>query len=178
MANYCSNAVTFMGKNSEKALSHFASMGDNTPPYLEIFIHKGIINFESRWVPPIRDLNRLAEKFNVSYKLDYHIPHEDRETFVYTCLQQEPLVPMANKIRDIISKAETREELENLDLMVKELIEYRTFNLHDLGLLTCVLNHRFNQMGFTTSVIPVPTEKTELNPWEKNDLSTEKKRSR
>ena len=178
MANYCSNSVTFTGGDSGEALAHFTDLEYNSPPFLDISIYGEQVNFESRWVPPIRELNRLAEHFSVNYRLDYHIPYEDRASYVYTCLQQEALSPEAVKVRDIINRAATPGELAEANLMVRELIQYRTFDLHDLGLFVCALDHRMAQMGLTTSLTPEIGEGMTYKPWESNDPSGDRNRQR
>lgn len=178
MANYCSNAVNFSGENCGEALAHFTAMDYNTPPFLDISIYGEQVSFESRWVPPIRELNRLAERFSVNYRLDYHIPYEDRASYVYTCLQQEPLAPKAMEVRDIINNAATPAELAEAEQLVRELIQSRRFDLRELGLFVCVLDIRMEQMGLTTSLVPDNGDDIAQKPWQSSDPSDDRNRQR
>lgn len=170
MADYCSNSVTFSGRNSDKALAYCAGMAYNSPPFLDISIYRDTFNFESRWSPPIVALNRLAEQFDVSYNLTYRAPHEDRAFFEYICLQQVALEPSPEHIRQLINKAQTNEQLKEADIMLDGLLRDRAFSLPELGLFACLLQKRTDQLA-------VDNPRTKL-PWESDNTSDERNRQR
>ncbi|WP_141202032.1 hypothetical protein [Sphingobacterium cellulitidis] len=169
MADYCSNSVTFSGSNSDRALAHCAALEYNSPPFLDIFIYRDTFNFESRWSPPIAELNRLAERFDVSYNLTYRPPHEDRAFFEYICLQQVALEPSADHIRQVINRAQTGEQLKEAGALVEGLLRDRSYDLPELGLFACLLQKRTDQLGVDNSRAP--------DPWEP-DQSAKTKRGR
>lgn len=169
MADYCSNSVIFSGKNSENALAYCASLEYNSPPFLDISVYRDAFNFESRWSPPIAELNRLAERFDVSYNLTYRAPHEDRAYFEYICLQQVALEPSADQVRQDIGKAQTEAELGLARDLLEGLLRDRAFGLSELGLFACLLQKRTDQLAVDNSRIPAP--------WEQ-DQSAERKRGR
>lgn len=170
MANYCSNHITFIGPNSDKALSHFASLGNNAFPFLDIYVSEDYVLFESRWSPPIKELNQLAEKLSVSYKLDFDIPHEGRESYSYTCLQEETLEPPAEQVREFINRAQTETQPKGTERLVDDFLLNRTFSLRELGLFSCLLKKRLAEIHRKND--------TSQTPWESNDLSTDRKRGR
>jgi hypothetical protein len=88
MADYCSNKVTFKGENRQQAMDHFVAMGYDSPPFYDILIDDTAVYFESRWMPPQRDLNEIAELFNVSYELAYRLPNESKKGEISICLHE------------------------------------------------------------------------------------------
>ena len=170
MADYCSNSVTFSGRNSDKALAYCAGMAYNSPPFLDISIYRDTFNFESRWSPPIAELNRLAEQFDVSYNLTHRAPHEERAFFEYICLQQVALEPSAEHIRQLINKAQTNEQLREAGMMLDGMLRDRAFGLPELGLFACLLQKRTDQLAMDNARTPAP--------WESDDTSKGRNRQR
>jgi hypothetical protein len=178
MADYCSNSVIFLGSNSGRALDYFASLEGNVSPFLEISIYKDTVNFESRWVPPIKELNRIAETFDVSYDLHYHIPDKDRRSSAYICLDHQPLSPIAERIRHTLKEISSLEELEGAELTVGELLFYQTLNMRELGVLACMLKKRQYALEPSLAEQNDLSEKPGTKPWENNDSATDRGRKR
>ena len=170
VANYCSNLVSFTGKNSDGVLAYFQSLGKDAPPFLDISINGDTVSFQSRWIPPLRELNRIAEQFDVSYWLQYLIPGEDRTSFEYICLQHQALEPAAEKVLEIINKTETKAQLKEAEELVGDLLQNRTFDLRELGIFASLLKKRANQLAVGYSRIPAP--------WESDDQSKNSRRGR
>lgn len=99
LTGHCMNTVVFAGDNEQAILAHFNQMEEHTPPLLSIMVYDNALHFDSRWIPPIRSLSEIAEQFDVSYKIGFRVPYEDRGTYTYTCLQQQPLSPQADLLR-------------------------------------------------------------------------------
>ena len=178
MANYCSNYVTFTGPNSAKALSHFASLGNHSFPFLDIYVSGDYVLFESRWMPPIKKLNQLAEELSFSYKLDFDAHPEGKGSYSYTCLQEETLDSDADMIRKIINKVETKEQFEKADKILRELLIERENDPRELGLFASLMNHKATQLNLTATYHQNIQEKTEQKPWESDVPSADTKRSR
>lgn len=126
MSDHCSNEVVFSGDDTGKVLDHFRSFGDKAPPFLDTVVSRDTVKFRSPWTPPIRDLNAIAERFDVSYRLIYEIPGKPSELLYYTCLRHEPMSEAAERIRNVINSVSTTEDLRNAELMAGELFYHRT----------------------------------------------------
>lgn len=143
---YCINTVEFIGENQQLALEYFKGKEaeEHYPPFLAIMVYDNAVHFDSRWVPPIRSLNEVAEQFDVSYHIDYRVPYEDRGSYFYTCLQQEDLSDEAHAIRETINSAVTIEELEDADALVTRHVLAQSLNLHELEVLSYIAGKKYN----------------------------------
>lgn len=170
MADYCSNSVVFSGKNGEKVLEHFQKLGEDAPPFLAIQIDDGKVDFKSRWIPPLNSLFRIAERFDVNFRLEYRIPDEGIETFAYTCMQQQPLPPEAQRLREAINNATSKPELDMLEARIVEHALARDFDQTELRALKYILGKRFTTMATTSD--------TGRKPWESSDPKEDRNRKR
>ncbi|SDE11291.1 hypothetical protein SAMN05216464_1045 [Mucilaginibacter pineti] len=143
MADYCSNTVTFIGDNQPDALEYFMDMGYDSPPFEAILVDDDSVHFESRWVPPIKDLIEIAELFDVNYKLAYRLPNERAKVkYEYTCMQNEKLSKPAAILRGQIAKAIAPNDLELLETAVQEQAERGAFNNYERAILNQLLGKR------------------------------------
>lgn len=158
MADYCSNRVTFTGDKGQEVLQHFSNMGYDAPPFHDLIVNEEAVYFESRWIPPLRDLNQIAEQFNVSYDLVYQLPNErTKENYHYACLQDEQLNEPAALLRTQINETGTAMELNKLESRVHEQAEKGLFNNHERSILTQLLGKQY-----------IALSKAE-RPWENDD---------
>lgn len=176
--DYCSSEVIFKGDNIKRVMDHFRAFGDKAPPFLDTAVLKDKVKFKSPWTPPIRDLNAIAERFDVSYTLIYQIAGKPTESVSYTCLQHEPVSEAAERIRNVINNLSSEDDFHNAELLVGELLYHRTFDLRDLGVVACLLkkqSFRIDRLMETNNGI---SDNAICRPWETTDSSTETKRSR
>lgn len=145
LTGHCMNTVVFAGDNEGEILAHFNQMEEHTPPFLSIMVYDNALHFDSRWIPPIRSLNEIAEQFDVSYKIDYCVPYEDRGTYCYTCLQQQPLSPQADLLRAFINAAENPEQLAEKETYLTRHILAQSLDLHELEVLSYLTGKRYNE---------------------------------
>lgn len=167
--DYCSNEVVFKGDNVKRILDHFRAFGDKAPPFLDTAVHRGKVKFKSPWTPPIRDLNAIAERFDVSYTLIYQTAGKPTESVSYTCLQHEPVSEAAERIRNVINNLSSEDDLRNAELLVGELFYHRTLDLHDLGVIACLIKRQSFRIDR-----PIETDNITRRPWEPNESSTER----
>lgn len=178
MDDYCSNTVTFTGENSNNVLDHFRNFSKKVPPFLNTVVSGNSVTFESRWTPPIRDLNAIAERFDVSYHLQYRINEKPKETLSYICLNHEPMSPAAERIRIVINGLSTEDDIKNAEKMVGELLTHRTLNLHDLGVIACVFNKRAEAVERIPDIDKEILDEINRKPWESEDHPTDRNRQR
>lgn len=145
LTGHCINTVVFTGDNELAILEHFNQMEEHTPPFLSIMVYDNALHFDSRWIPPIRSLNEIAEQFDVSYKIDYRVPYEDRGTYHYTCLQQQPLSPQADLLRAFINAAENPERLAETETYLTRHILAQSLDLHELEVLSYLTGKKYNE---------------------------------
>ncbi|MES2446590.1 MAG: hypothetical protein V4546_05375 [Bacteroidota bacterium] len=144
MADYCSNRITFTGDNRQEALQYFSGLGYDSPPFYDLITNDEAVYFESRWVSPLRDLNQIAEQFNVSYDLVYQLPNErTKEKYHYACLQDEQLNEHAALLRTQINDTCTATELNKQESRVHEQAEKGLFNNHERSILTQLLGKKY-----------------------------------
>jgi len=139
------NTVVFAGDNEQAILDHFNKMEEHTPPFLSIMVYDNALHFDSRWIPPIRSLNEIAEQFDVSYKIDFRVPYEDRGAYAYTCLQQQPLSPQADLLRAFINAAENPEQLAEKETYLTRHILAQSLDLHELEVLSYLTGKKYNE---------------------------------
>jgi len=143
MADYCSNKIDFIGDNRQAAFDHFSQMGYDSPPFHDILISDEAVYFESRWIPPLRDLNRIAEQFDVDYKLTYQLPNErKKEKYSYTCLHNEKFGGPAATLAAEIKRADSLEALEKSEHELHELGDKAQLNNHERSLLAHLIGKR------------------------------------
>src|SRR5690606_31450568 len=130
----------------------------DAPPFLDISINGDTVSFQSRWIPPLRELNRIAEQFDVSYWLQYLIPGEDRTSYEYICLQHQALEPAAETVLEIINKTETKAQLEVAQGLVGDQLQKRTSGPRELGIFASLLKKPATQPAVGYSRIPAPCE--------------------
>lgn len=170
MPENCYNFVSFTGENTDAVLEHFQKIENDNPLFSRISIYKDTVAFYSHWVPPLTELNLIAEQFDVSYFLEYRIPYEHQTSFEYICMQHQPLELAAEKIREIINKAETKAQFKEADKILDDLLITRELSFRELGLLACFLKKRITEIGRNNMRVQAP--------WESANPSTEKKRGR
>lgn len=143
MADYCSNKVDFQGENRDQVFSHFSSMGYDCPPYQDIIVDSNAVYFESRWIPPLRDLIQLAESFDVNFKLVYQLPNERaKEKYSYTCLKNEKLPVIGEELRKRIQTAGSLSELEKVEADLHEKADRSQLDSHQRSILTGLIGKR------------------------------------
>ena len=150
LTGHCMNTVVFTCDNEQAILEHFNQMEEHTPPFLSIMVYDNALHFDSRWIPPIRSLNEIAEQFDVSYKIDFRVPsYEDRGTYTYTytytCLQQQPLSPQADLLRAFINAAENPEQLAEKETYLTRHILAQSLDLHELEVLSYLTGKIYNE---------------------------------
>jgi len=145
LTGHCINTVVFAGDNELEILEHFNQMEEHTPPFLSIMVYDNALHFDSRWIPPIRSLNEIAEQFDVSYKIDYRVPYEDRGTYNYTCLQHQPLSPQADLLRAFINNSENPEQLAEKETYLTRHILAQSLDLHELEVLSYLTGKKYNE---------------------------------
>lgn len=145
LTGHCMNTVVFAGDNKQAILDHFNQMEEHTPPFLSIMVYDNALHFDSRWIPPIRSLSEIAEQFDVSYKIDFRVPYEDRGTYAYTCLQQQPLSPQADLLRAFINAAENPEQLAEKETYLTRHILAQSLDLHELEVLSFLTGKKYNE---------------------------------
>lgn len=161
------NTVRFIGDNEQQALEFFneKERAEHWPPFLSIMVYDNALHFDSRWVPPIRSLNEVAEQFDVSYQIDYRVPYEDKGTYRYTCLQDESLSDEADKLRELINNAVERGELEDAEASLTRHVLAQSLNLHELEVLSYIAGKKYNE--FRLKDIQGRAEPGEQSkPWE------------
>lgn len=142
---YCINTVVFTGDNEAAILEYFNQLEEHTPPFLSILVADNKLRFDSRWIPPIRSLNEIAEQFDVNYRIDYRVPYEDRGTYNYTCLQQQSLSPNAASLRSMINAADSRQNLAEKETQLTRHILAQSLNLHELEVLSHLMGKKYNE---------------------------------
>lgn len=143
MADYCSNKASFSGEHSGLALEHFSQMGYDAPPYYAILVDGDAVYFESRWIPPLRDLIGVAEKFDVDFRLTYQLPNERaKEKHSYTCLKNEKLPREGEALRKEILAAASLSELERAEMSLHEKADRSVFDAHQRSILTQLVGKR------------------------------------
>lgn len=145
LTGHCINTVVFTGENEQAILEHFNQMEEHTPPFLSIMVYDNALHFDSRWIPPIRSLNEIAEQFDVNYQIEYRVPYEDRGTYSYTCLQQQPLSPQADLLRAFINAADDPERLAETETYLTRHILAQSLNLHELEVLSYLTGKKYNE---------------------------------
>lgn len=145
LTGHCMNTVMFAGDNEQEILGHFNEMEEHTPPFLSIMVYDNALHFDSRWIPPIRSLNVIDEQFDVSYKIEYRVPYEDRGTYSYTCLQQQPLSPQADLLRAFINAAEDPNQLAEKETYLMRHILAQSLDLHELEVLSYLTGKKYNE---------------------------------
>jgi hypothetical protein len=145
LTGHCINTVVFAGDNEVGILEYFNQMEEHSPPFLSIMVYDNALHFDSRWIPPIRSLNEIAEQFDVSYKIDYRVPYEDRGTYNYTCLQDQPLSPQADLLRAFINNSENREQLAEKETFLTRHILAQSLDLHELEVLSYLTGKKYNE---------------------------------
>jgi hypothetical protein len=145
LTGHCINTVVFAGDNELEILEHFNQMEEHTPPFLSIMVYDNALHFDSRWIPPIRSLNEIAEQFDVNYHIDYRVPYEDRGSYNYTCLQQQPLSPQADLLRAFINAADDPEKLAETETYLTRHILAQSLNLHELEVLSYLTGKKYNE---------------------------------
>jgi len=145
LTGHCINTVVFGGDNEQAILDHFNQMEEHTPPFLSIMVYDNALHFDSRWIPPIRSLSEIAEQFDVSYKIDFRVPYEDRGTYTYTCLQQQPLSPQADLLRVFINAAENPDQLAEKETYLTRHILAQSLDLHELEVLSYLTGKKYNE---------------------------------
>jgi hypothetical protein len=145
LTGHCINTIVFAGDNENEILEHFNRMEEHSPPFLSIMVYDNALHFDSRWIPPIRSLTEIAEQFDVSYKIDYRVAYEDRGTYTYTCLQQQPLSPQADLLRTFINAAENPEQLAEKEAYLTRHILAQSLDLHELEVLSYLTGKRYNE---------------------------------
>lgn len=145
ITGYCINTVVFTGDNEAAILEYFSQLEEHTPPFLSIMVADDKLRFDSRWIPPIRSLNEIAEQFDVNYRIDYRVPYEDRGTYNYICLQQQYLSPQADLLRSMINAADSREMLANTETILTRNILAQSLNLHELEVLSHLMGKKYNE---------------------------------
>ncbi len=145
LTGHCINTVVFTGDNEQAILEHFNQMDEHAPPFLSIMVYDNALHFDSRWIPPIRSLNEIAEQFDVNYQIDYRVPYEDRGTYNYTCLQQQPLSPEADLLRTFINAADDHERLATTETYLTRHILAQSLNLHELEVLSYLTGKKYNE---------------------------------
>lgn len=144
MADYCSNMVTFTGNQQQLAVEHFAEMGYDAPPFYAILIDDNAVYFESRWIPPQKDLNEIAELFDVSYDIVYRLPNErKKESYHYDCMNDEPLRKIADNLRLQIREAADQTALGPLENLIHAQGDLGKINFHERSILTQVLGKKY-----------------------------------
>jgi hypothetical protein len=145
LTGHCINTVVFGGENEQEILGYFNQMEEHSPPFLSIMVYDNALHFDSRWTPPIRSLNEIAERFDVSYKIDYRVPYEDRGSYSYICLQQQPLSPQADLLRVFINAAENPEQLAEKETYLTRHILAQSLDLHELEVLSYLTGKKYNE---------------------------------
>lgn len=148
MAEQCSNKVSFLGGNSSQAIDHFAEMGDESPPFYALIIEEDTVWFESKWIPPLRDLNEIAERFDVSYDLVYQLPDERaKQKHHYACLNDQPLGPAADALRRLVLAAPGRETLDVLEEDVHAQADLGQIDLHEQLVLSELIGKQYGNLS-------------------------------
>ena len=145
LTGHCINTVVFAGNNEQAILDHFSQIEEHTPPFLSIMVYDNALHFDSRWIPPIRNLNEIAEQFDVSYKIDFRVPYEDHGIYRYTCLQQQPLSPQADLLRAFINGADNSERLAETETHLTRHILAQSLDLHELEVLSYLTGKKYNE---------------------------------
>lgn len=148
MANYCSNMAEFSGENSQMVLEHFSSMGYDSPPFYDILIDNDAVHFESRWIPPIKDLCEIAESFGVDFKLVYQVPHErTKEKYNYTCLNNRKLEGLANDLKELILKAASVYDLEKASESINDKGQGSQIDMDEWTILAYLAEKKYNEIA-------------------------------
>lgn len=151
LTGHCINTVVFTGDNEQAILEHFNRMEEHNPPFLSIMVYDNALHFDSRWIPPIRSLNEIAEQFDVSYNIDYRVPYEDRGTYHYVCLQHQYLSPQADLLRSFINAADDRERLAETETYLTRHILAQSLDLHELEVLSYLTGKKYNEFRLKES---------------------------
>ncbi len=170
-SGYCLNTVVFTGARGVEILEYFKNMEEHSPPFLSILVADGRLNFDSRWIPPIRSLNEIAEMFDVSYDINYRVPFEDRGNYRYTCLQDQPLSAPADQLRQAINAAVSREQLAITESELTKHILSQSLNLHELEVLSHLTGKRYNDFRLSD----IQQRNAVPKPWENGDSEPRKR---
>ena len=144
MAGYCLNQLTFSGAGSEPATAYFDAIGEDAPPFYNLFVEGGVVYFESKWIPPLRDLNEIAEAYDVNYDLHYQLPDErQKQRYQYTCMQDEPLDLTGDALRTLILSSPDTLMLDSLESEIQDQSDLGHLNAHERDVLTLLLGKRY-----------------------------------
>ncbi|WP_431293341.1 hypothetical protein [Pedobacter sp. P26] len=151
MADYCYNKLDFLGENSVLAIDHFSELGYDCPPFLNILIDNDAVYFESRWIPPLRDLQEIAESFDVDFKLVYQLPNERiKEKYDYVCMKNQKLDLAAEVLKTMISEATSVEVLEGIAEVIHEQADRSCVNSRERLVLAHLAERKFNEINSNT----------------------------
>jgi len=144
MDEYCSNKVLFAGAQNAAAVEYFAAMGYDAPPFYNLIVEEDVVYFESRYIPPLRDLNEIAELFDVSYDLVYQLPGErSKEKYHYACLKDESLGKAANGLRLRLLGLSDPASLETMEISIDQQRDQNTINAHEHSILKQLLGKQY-----------------------------------
>jgi hypothetical protein len=144
MAGYCLNQLTFSGANSLQATTYFDAIGEDAPPFYNLFVEDRVVYFESKWIPPLRDLNELAEVYDVNYDLYYQLPDErQKQRYQYTCMQSETLDLTGDAMRMLILASPDTLMLDALETEIQDQSDLGYLNAHERDALTLLLGKRY-----------------------------------
>ncbi|PWS32681.1 hypothetical protein [Pedobacter paludis] len=151
MADYCYNKVDFLGENSALAIEHFSEMGYDCPPFLNILLDNDAVYFESKRIPPLRDLQEIAESFDVDFKLICQLPNErTKEKYDYVCMKNQKLDLAAEVLKTMISDATSVDELEGIAEVIHEQADRSRVNSHERLILAHLAERKFNEINSNT----------------------------
>lgn len=87
MPNWCYNVLTFSGENEDKALELFKNLQEKcereqvgvAPEFIEnpdryffwVDAEDSVVHFQTKWSPPIQDMEKIGEHLNVDFELEY-----------------------------------------------------------------------------------------------------------
>lgn len=123
-------------------------MGYDAPPFLAILVDTEAVYFESRIAPPLKDLQEIAESFDVDLKLLYILPDEHkREKFNYTCLKNRKLEGLASDLKKQIFKAVSVQELEKASVSINEKGHGSHINMNEWTILAYLAEKKYNELA-------------------------------
>lgn len=145
MNTYCYNVVVFEGENSEKILSYFKQLPMNSPPFEAILVDDNKLYFDSKHFPPLRDLNEIAERFNVNYTLDCSA-WGNKSNHTYTCHQKQVLPQIGEEIRQSINNSTSANELRKIDQSLQEATYMGKLDNHQFFILKQIVGKKNREL--------------------------------
>lgn len=145
----CINAVSFSGDNVQKVIEHFAKMNPSfDPPFHDVIIDNQTVKFNSHVIPPISELCRVAEKFNVNYDLNFQITNGEAAAHSYISYQNRQLSDIGATFKERISSAKNELELWSLtDELIHDFYYEDKFPADERTVLDHLIGKKFTSIS-------------------------------